>query len=229
MIGRRLAESRRQAGMVQADLAAALGDHYDNTMVSHVEHGRSSLLLHGAVNAAKVLGVSLDYLVGLTDDPIPAVGREVGGGAATSGLSAEADEANDQSGTWNLPIREVRPEAGIGVEVFAEAVVGYVPFRRDWLEAYSIDPALADVVQVVGESMEPTLPDGCSILVDRSRRELQPKRIYVLRNQEGLVVKRVDRNGEGWWIVSDNPAWLPVTLTEDVDIVGEVRWVARTF
>ena len=138
------------------------------------------------------------------------------------------DEANDQDGIWNLPVREVSPAAGSGAEVFGEKVVGYVPFRRDWLAYHGIDPAQADVVQVSGESMEPTLPDGCSILVDRNRRELQPKCIYVLRNEDGLVVKRVDRNREGWWVISDNPAWLPVMLTEDTDIVGEVRWSAVT-
>ena len=138
------------------------------------------------------------------------------------------DEANDQDGIWNLPVREVRPAAGSGAEVFGEEVVGYVPFRRNWLAHHGIDPAQADIVQVSGPSMEPTLPDGCSILVDRSRRELQPKCIYVLRNEDGLVVKRVDRNREGWWVISDNPAWLPVMLTEDTDIVGEVRWSAVT-
>ena len=107
--------------------------------------------------------------------------------------------------------------------------MGYVPFRADWLKERSIDPVQADIVQVSGSSMEPTLPDGCSILVDRNRRELQPKCIYVLRNEDGLVVKRVDRNRDGWWVISDNPAWLPVMLTEDTDIVGEVRWAARTF
>ena len=139
------------------------------------------------------------------------------------------DEANDQDGIWNLPVREVRPAAGSGADVFGEEVVGYVPFRRDWLAYHGIDPEQADVVQVSGESMEPTLPDGCSILVDRSRRELQPKCIYVLRNEDGLVVKRVDRNREGWWVISDNPAWLPVSLTEETDIVGEVRWSGVTY
>ena len=138
-------------------------------------------------------------------------------------------EANDQDGIWNLPVREVSPAAGSGAEVFGEEVVGYVPFRRIWLAHHGIDPAQADIVQVSGPSMEPTLPDGCSILVDRSRRELQPKCIYVLRNEDGLVVKRVDRNRDGWWVISDNPAWLPVSLTEETDIVGEVRWCAKTF
>ena len=58
--------------MAQADLAVELGDRYNRQMVSHVENGRSSLLFDGAVRAARVLGVSLDWLAGLTDDHRPA-------------------------------------------------------------------------------------------------------------------------------------------------------------
>ena len=250
MIGNRLAEARKRAGLAQVELAVALGDRYNQQMISNVERERRNLRFDGAVKAANELGVSLDYLAGLTDDPTPAASRNGSpavsandGGSPVPEKHANIDtrpvaetkpgynldEANDQDGIWNLPIREVRPAAGSGAEVFGEEVVGYVPFRADWLKERSIDPAQADVVQVSGPSMEPTLPDGCSILVDRTRRELQPKRIYVLRNEDGLVVKRVDRNRDGWWVISDNPAWLPVSLTEETDIVGEVRWLARTF
>ena len=250
LIGERLAESRKRASLGQVDLAVALGDRYDQAMISRVESGQRSLRIEGAALAARELGVSLDYLVGLTDDPTPAAERSGDhavsvndGGSPVPEEHANIgtrpitetkpgynlDEANDQDGVWNLPVREVRPAAGSGADVFGEEVVGYVPFRRDWLAYHGIDPEQADVVQVSGESMEPTLPDGCSILVDRSRRQLQPKHLYVLRNEDGLVVKRVDRNREGWWVISDNPAWLPVSLTEDTDIVGEVRWAARTF
>ena len=40
-------------------------------MISMVENGLANLLLDGAVNTARILGVSLDYLVGLTDEPTP--------------------------------------------------------------------------------------------------------------------------------------------------------------
>ena len=250
VIGQRLAEARKSVGLAQVELAAALGDRYNQQMISNVELDRRNLRFDGAVKAAIELGVSLDYLAGLTDDPTPAAGRNGShavsandGGYPVPEEHANADtrpvaetkpgytldEANDQDGIWNLPVREVRPAAGSGADVFGEEVVGYVPFRADWLKERSIDPEQADVVQVSGESMEPTLPDGCSILVDRTRRELQPKHIYVLRNEDGLVVKRVDRNRDGWWVISDNPAWLPVMLTEETDIVGEVRWAAVTF
>ena len=249
MLGQRMKEARKRAGLLQVDLAAALGDRYAHNDISRVESGERGLRLDGLANAATELGVSADYLLGLTDDPTPAASRNGSPAVSAndSGYSVSEkhanidtrpvaetkpgynpDEANDQAGIWNLPVREVRPAAGSGAEVFGEEVVGYVPFRADWLKERSIDPEQADIVQVSGPSMEPTLPDGCSILVDRNRRELQPKHIYVLRNEDGLVVKRVDRNREGWWVISDNPAWLPVSLTEETDIIGEVRWTAVT-
>ena len=72
MLGDRLAEARRRAGLSQVDLALALGDRYDQPMISHVEAGRKTLRFDGLANAAKALKVSSDYLLGLTDDPTPA-------------------------------------------------------------------------------------------------------------------------------------------------------------
>ena len=71
VLGRRLAAARKRAGMTQAELAAALGERYDQSVVSAVERDRTALRLEGAVRAARALSVSLDYLVGLTDDPEP--------------------------------------------------------------------------------------------------------------------------------------------------------------
>ena len=70
-IGKRLKRARTAADMWQADLAAAMGERYDQTIVSAVEHGRSSLRLDGLAKAAVALGVSTDYLLGLTDVPTP--------------------------------------------------------------------------------------------------------------------------------------------------------------
>ena len=33
----------------------------------------------------------------------------------------------------------------------------------------------------------------------------------------------------GWQIISDNPYWPLAPWPADADIVGEVRWCARTF
>ena len=72
ILGERLALARRRAGLKQVELAVALGDGYDQTMISAVERGRSALRFAGLVRAARELTVSIDWLAGLTDDPRPA-------------------------------------------------------------------------------------------------------------------------------------------------------------
>ena len=217
MLGERLAASRRRRGIGQGALAAAMGARYDAPMISNVEAGRRSLRLDGLANAARELGVSADYLLGLTDDPAPADRR----GPDPDGTDGDREHLD------LLP--EVAAAAGGGAAIYDETVTATVPFRREWLRRHRIDPRTASVIGVRGESMEPTLPDGCSIIVDRGRRDLRPGRIYVMRTEEGLVVKRVRHNAQGWWLMSDNPRWAPLLLTEETDVIGEVRWAARTF
>ena len=71
MLGERLAAARKSRGLTQWDLAVALGDRYSQSGISSVERGLSSMHLDGVMVAAQELRVSVDWLVGLTDDPTP--------------------------------------------------------------------------------------------------------------------------------------------------------------
>ena len=231
MIGERIARARKAKGLGQAALAAAIGDRYEYSMISHVEAGRKSLRLDGLANAARALEVSADYLLGLTDDPTPAADRD---SVPTHAIS-EPDPTYKTDGHQDDPeetieqLAEVAAAAGVGAQVYDETTTGRVPFRRSWLRRNRINPRHCQLIGVRGESMVPTLPDGSQIIVDRNRKEMRNGRIYVMRTEEGLVVKRVIQNAQGWWLMSDNPAWAPLFLTEETDIIGEVRWAARTF
>ena len=59
--------------------------------------------------------------------------------------------------------------------------------------------------------MEPTLPDGASILVDHNRQRRRVDHIFVVRTEDGLIVKRLGKSTAGAWrLISDNPdktAW----------------------
>ena len=84
------------------------------------------------------------------------------------------------------------------------------------------------IIGVMGESMEPTLPEGCVILLDRNRRQRREGRIFVVRTQDGLVVKRAGKSeGGGWQLVSDHPRWPEAPWPGDAIIIGEVKWMAR--
>ena len=126
-------------------------------------------------------------------------------------------------------VRELKAAAGGGAMVLDETVTARIPFRRDWLRRHSLQADLCNIIHVAGESMEPTLPDGCSILVDRSRKRRRARHIYVLITDDGLVVKRLDKDeADDWQLVSDHPAWKPAPWLRGTEIIGQVRWMART-
>ena len=128
-----------------------------------------------------------------------------------------------------VPVRELQSAAGGGVMDLDETVTGDVYFRAQWLKKHGLNPDRCSVIGVTGESMEPTLVDGCSILLDHDRRQLRAGGIFVVRTGDGLVVKRAGRGRDGGWqLCSDNPDWTPVPWSDDADIVGQVMWTART-
>ena len=64
----RLAEARKRAGLTQVDLAKALDRN--QSAISHIERGHIGRMADLLRNAARELGVSADYLLGLTDTPV---------------------------------------------------------------------------------------------------------------------------------------------------------------
>ena len=81
--------------------------------------------------------------------------------------------------------------------------------------------------------MEPTLTDGCSILIDLNRRRRTAGHLYVIRTDDGLIVKRAGKSRAGHWqLVSDHPdkkEWPTLRWPIDAEVIGEVKWAARTF
>ena len=132
-----------------------------------------------------------------------------------------------------MGVCELPGAAGGGAVVEQERVTGRVKFRRRWLARHGLAAGECRVIQVLGESMEPTLVDGCSILVNQAGQRRRVGRIFVVRTEDGLVVKRAGKDRAGaWQLVSDNPnkrAWPTVRWPADAPVIGEVRWAARTF
>ncbi len=103
-------------------------------------------------------------------------------------------------------------------------------FGGDWLRRQGLDPSRCLVLRVHGDSMEPTLPENCWVLVNRAQRRRRAGRIYALRTALGPMVKRALRDKDhGWLLASDRPDRETVAWPDDAEIIGEVRWMARTF
>ena len=73
------------------------------------------------------------------------------------------------------------------VEIDSERVPGLAWFSRSWLDRLNLNETRCGIIRVRGESVEPTLPDGCSILFDRNCRTPPDDRIYVVRAGDGLI------------------------------------------
>ena len=228
-MGERLEQSRRRAGLAQVDLAAALGDRYNHSVISKVEHGKSALRIDGAVKAAETLGVSLDYLTGLTDDPTPSAQLT----AKVSEIYDASAVTTDEEDGHSVDVMELDTAAGAGAVVDFERVKDRIRFRQSWLRKHGLVARQCKVIGVKGTSMKPTLVDGCSILIDLNRRSRLVGHIYVVRTDDGLIVKRAGKSRPGnWQLVSDNPdkqEWPTLRWPDHADIIGEVKWAARTF
>ena len=232
-MGQRLRHARTLRAITQQQLAARTINTRE--AISMVERGKSGWSLDKLAAAARALDVSTDFLHGLTDDPRPAEQLRRVLEAATAGhglddLSARAAAVED--GDY-VGVSELASAAGDGAVVEHERVTGRIKFRRAWLARHGLVARHCRVIQVSGESMEPTLVDGCSILVNLASRRRRVGHIYVVRTADGLVVKRVGRDASGvWQLVSDNAnkqIWPTRPFPADAVVIGEVKWAARTF
>ena len=123
----------------------------------------------------------------------------------------------------------VRSAAGGGAYVDDETVVNHLAFRDEWLEKHRINHEKADIIEVLGTSMEPTLPDKSLILVDHRRTTRRSNRIFVVRWNDLLYTKRLVKDGEDWLLVSDNDEeYPPVPWPKEAVVIGQVMWTART-
>ena len=233
LMGQRLRDARTLRGVTQRQLAAKTVNTRE--AISMVERGKSGWSLDKLATAARALDVSTDYLHGLTDDPRPADQLLRALTAATAGQSLDdprARAAAFDDGDY-VGVSELASAAGDGAVVDHERVTGRIKFRRAWLARHGLVARHCRVIQVSGESMEPTLVDGCAILVNHASRRRRVGHLFVVRTDDGLVVKRAGRHASGaWQLVSDNPnkhVWPTRPWPPDAVVVGEVKWAARTF
>ena len=206
------------------------------TLITNVEAKRISFSAKRWVQAAQALGVSTDYLAGLTDNPAPSatLATELAQERAkVSELDDASAVATDEADGHSVDVMELDTAAGAGAVVDFERVKDRIRFRQSWLRKHGLVARQCKVIGVKGTSMEPTLTDGCSILIDLNRRRRTEGHLYVIRTDDGLIVKRAGKSRAGnWQLVSDNPdkkEWPTLRWRDNAEVLGEVKWAARTF
>jgi phage repressor protein C with HTH and peptisase S24 domain/DNA-binding XRE family transcriptional regulator len=100
-------------------------------------------------------------------------------------------------------------------------------FRAEWIRQQHLKPKKLAAMTARGNSMEPTIHDGDSLLIDTSQVDVVDGRVYGLWYEGGERVKRLYRMpGGGLRIRSDNMAEHP-EIVLGADYAGHVRIIGR--
>ena len=179
MLSERLVSARKRAGLSQRQLAAEMGGRYERTMISHVETGKSGFVGEGLTRVAEVLGVSIDYLFGLTNDPTPI-------SALTQAVKADG---TNSPGVAMVPLVSTIVGDVRGRGIYDETIVDILPLPKRWLTDRGVSADHCHLVGHKGAWMEPKLPDGCIILVDIASKEFRDDSIFLLQFEEQIMDK----------------------------------------
>lgn len=197
-----------------------------NVYQNRYEHLRDIIERHGGQQAvATKLDVTKQYisLVG-SDKPGKNVGHKMarkietvfGLPIGTIDMPMASRTTEQTAETVNVPLLNVVASMGHGASVdWQEETVQEMRFSKRWLrhntEASSF--ATLAVITAKGDSMAPTFVDGSILLVDTAYTQLKIDGVYILRREDELFIKRIQRNLDGSFeVISDNPAYKPQTI-----------------
>ncbi|MGB0732183.1 MAG: S24 family peptidase [Pontibacterium sp.] len=144
-------------------------------------------------------------------------------------LSAQSELAKEFA---LIPGYDIQVAAGSGSLPDSEAPSRRLAFRHKWLKFKGLSPKDLCLVFAKGDSMEPTISDNNTLMIDTSDCDLRDGSIYVIRVNSHLVVKRVQTLlNKDIMLLSDNSAYHPETLrpeqVDDLEVIGKVVWIGK--
>lgn len=198
-----------------AELARAIGVS-DNAIYKWLS-GRGQPSVANLVALADAAKVSLEWL---------ATGRET----TAKRPNPSPQRRNDGSDEFAYVTRYDAKIPGPKAEILrSEQIVDYLAFKKEWVQTQlNTDPRNLLLVEAVGDSMAPTLKNSDLLLVDLGEPLFRHDGIYVLRSDDELVVKRLQRRPDRTLkIINDNPAYESSVVEDNsVYIIGRVIWAA---
>ena len=131
-----------------------------------------------------------------------------------------------------IPGYNVQVAAGHGSLAGDESPTRELAFRRKWLRYRGLHEQDLALVFAKGDSMEPTISDNETVMVDTSERKLRDGHIYVIRNGDHLLVKRIQTLwNDGVQLLSDNKEYPPQEISSSdldaLEVIGKVVWVGK--
>lgn len=120
---------------------------------------------------------------------------------------------------------------GGGTTNDAPESMGLVPFKLDWLRG--LHAGALESLRVVrgrGDSMQPTIHDGDTVLIDLAQKRIDDQdRIWAVYWGDLGMIKRVRQTPRGsYMLLSDNPVVSPIEAVDgEMHVMGRVVWIGR--
>jgi phage repressor protein C with HTH and peptisase S24 domain len=114
-----------------------------------------------------------------------------------------------------------------------EQLTDHLAFTTRWItKQMALDPKKLALTYVESDSMAPTLNRGDLILLDKRERTLRKDGVYVIQQEEGLIVKRLQLGLDGSIIIrSDNIFYRTEVVKKEhineLNIIGLVIWTGQ--
>ncbi|MDG9855638.1 S24 family peptidase [Pseudomonas aeruginosa] len=183
-----------------------------------------------ALQIAQALGVSMDEVASASSaSATPA--------SAPSTLLAPIEVWDDDTPLGEdeveVPLlKEVELSAGSGRTAIQEVTHSKLRFGRRTLRRMGVEPENAVCASVSGNSMEPVLPDGSTVGVDKGKTMIKDGDMYVLRHGDHLRVKLLYRLPRGGIRLRsfnhdehpDEEYPQAAVIEEEIEIIGRVFW-----
>lgn len=229
-------------GVTEREASMAVAGNAD--LIRNIKRGRSdSLRGPRLLKLAQVLGVSAEWLQ--TGEHEHMSSEEVAAGLPSTEHRKNNGHSNLENYKSDVPgaVPEIDARAGAGdgavgeSEVVTlrcgEAFVGH-KVTAEWVfpstflrHELRVQPGGIMVLEVVGDSMSPTLESGDRVIIDTGHSKPTPDGIYVIDEGDGPMVKRLQMirrsDPPEIRVISDNKNHEPYTLRlGDIRIIGRV-------
>ncbi|WP_151867664.1 S24 family peptidase [Acinetobacter soli] len=152
-------------------------------------------------------------------------------------MAWEAPDDLDPNAFMIIPHVDIKFSAGNGrlVEFEPKPKMTGCAHPMEWFHKKKISPKNLVEIDIIGDSMEPKIPNGSVVTIDTSINTLdqvQNRKVYAIRYGDELKIKRLSRRYDGALIIdSDNPGYeREVVEIHDLEHIGIIgKYVSHAY
>lgn len=224
---------RKAAELIGGQLELSRRTGISSTSINKYVLGESDPSRSRLVAIAKATGVNVGWLAAGEGSMEREAAYIYMGEGETAGRGegwVEPPPGSDPAEFDLVPMVETRLCAGNGSFVLSENVEGYYAFRKSWVRSVATSARDLVLMRVDGDSMNPTIRSGDTVMIDASRRTIIEGQVFALRVDDTIMIKRLSYRPGGRVLVgSDNRQEFDPYEVDlaDLHVLGQIIFFSR--